>query len=148
MLHAHFLTSLQLLYSAAFTLPGAMGYGDHWKLNEVEKKQLADATDHLLKSVPQKYQRRLLAQLDAYMPFAAFATTLGMITWPRVVATQQMSGKVAASNFTNRQNAGKEPSRAEDKKPANPGPDRTEVVEHEPLSTYFPAVEVDAGGNE
>ncbi len=94
--------SLAMVWDGVFNTICLIGYGDHWKLSVDESKRLGIATEGVVQSIPTAKKKKLLRQMGKYLPWLTFTTAVGMITYPRILATQlvineqraRMTGKV------------------------------------------------------
>lgn len=67
--------------------------GPHWELSKEEARALGEATDAFLKSLPAKQRSKVAKALAQYLPMITFASTIGMITYPRIELTMQLKAR-------------------------------------------------------
>lgn len=100
-----------------FKVPSLAGFGEHWELSREEIREIGEATDLLLKSLPARERTKFVKQLAKYIPIISFSSTLLMITYPRVNRTMEVLRVQAVKNGTqgpgDRSNEISEPSGSE-----------------------------------
>ncbi len=78
-----------MLYGFAYQAPSLLGPGwEAWPLTPQQAQQCAIATEGLVRSLPKRSKDATTKALSKWLPWLTFATTLALITWPRVLITQ------------------------------------------------------------
>jgi hypothetical protein len=79
--------ALATLWDFIYRVPAMAGAGDHWPLTKEQAKALGYSTEGVLKSIPNKSRASAVKGISKWLPWVSFATTVYMITYPRVLMT-------------------------------------------------------------
>jgi len=93
-------TVLVPFLGAMFQLPVLAGLGEHWQLDGLEAKLLADRLEGCMKMLPKSNAKKLQKTLDKYLPLVALIITAYMIFQPRVAMTRELKKQTATPTPT------------------------------------------------
>jgi len=114
-------TAIRFVWKSTFAVPAIAGYGDHWKLAEVEAAELAEQTEALLAGMPGKTAKWVLQFLQTWSPAIALVTSVAMLTGVRVAETRRLYG-IARSTDEARRAADAGPNGRRGPPPASEAP--------------------------
>jgi hypothetical protein len=83
-------TAIRFIWKSTYAVPAIAGYGDHWKLAEVEAAELAEQTEAMLAAWPGKTSKWVLQFLQVWSPAIALVTTAAMLTGVRIAETRRL----------------------------------------------------------
>jgi hypothetical protein len=90
--------ALSQVWSALYQLPALLGLGQHWPLSPHEADALGQATEQLIRSIPSRRRGALTKQLMRLVPWIVFGSTVYIVTYPRVVMTQNAQHAAGAAS--------------------------------------------------
>jgi hypothetical protein len=91
-------TAIRFVWKSTFAVPAIAGYGEHWKLAEVEAAELAEQTEALLAGMPGKTAKWVLQFLQTWSPAIALVTSVAMLTGVRVAETRRLYALARAAD--------------------------------------------------
>jgi hypothetical protein len=83
-------TAIRFIWKSTYAVPAIAGYGEHWKLAEVEAAELAEQTEAMLAAWPGKTSKWILQFLQVWSPAIALVTTAAMLTGVRIAETRRL----------------------------------------------------------
>ena len=83
-------TAIRFVWKSTYAIPAIAGYGEHWKLQEVEAAELAEQTEAMLATMPGKTSKWLLQFLNTWSPAIALVTSVAMLTGVRIAETRRL----------------------------------------------------------
>ena len=83
-------TGLELLARGLFAIPGVLGQGDHWYLDEKESAQIADQANAALTSLPVKQVEKLTKIVNVWAPWIGLTVTLAVCLIARIQYTRTL----------------------------------------------------------
>lgn len=126
--------SISLVWEGIYQMPVLMGYGEHWSLQPDEAKLLTDNTVNLVDNVPNQYRKQIMDAMKTWMPVSSFLVAVGMVTYPRYVATKMMIYGNATKGGENDRTQSAQPSVEH----TNNGVNGTPIREHPFANLYRP----------
>jgi len=94
-----------------FAIPGVLGQGDHWYLDEKESAQIADQANAALTSLPVKKVEQLTKIVNVWAPWIGLAVTLAVCFIARIQYTRSL--------YASRAPGVRAPDRAQDPAPTD-----------------------------
>jgi hypothetical protein len=128
-------TAIRFLWKSSFAIPAIAGYGDHWRLQELEAAELAEQTEATLANLPGKASAKILKLLQTWSPAIALCTSVAMLAGARIMETRRLYALARQADEARRTadagpNGGRGPLGAsETPPPGRPSPRVTELFD-------------------